>query len=95
MANGETFDEIRKIVEGGEGLSRKQTDMLILAALADMHKEVYGLRKKLDKESEARGKELDEVRKLAYLAVSAAIVALIIPELRDTILKAVLSLLGL
>jgi hypothetical protein len=75
-------------VESGEGLSRKQTDMLMLAALADTHKEVSGLRKKLDD-------ELEEVRKIAYAALAGAVVALVIPELRDVILKAVLALFGL
>ncbi len=88
MANGETFDQIRKIVESGEGLSRKQTDMLVLAALADVHGEVGKLRKKMDADR-------IETRKVAYVAVVAAVFALFLPEMRDMLLKTLLSVLGL
>ena len=88
MANGETFETIRKLVESGEGLSRKDTDLLILAAQADIHAQVKDLHAKIDK-------EITPVRQAAYLALAASIVALFLPELRDLMLKAFLSLFGL
>lgn len=88
MANGETFDQIRKIVESGQGLSRKQTDMLVLAALADVHKQVNNLHAKWEKESAS-------IRKLVYIALAAVFVVLFVPELRDMLLKALLTQIGL
>lgn len=88
MANGETFDQIRKIVESGQGLSRKQTDMLVLAALADVHNQVNNLHAKWEKESAS-------IRKLVYIALAAVFVVLFVPELRDMILKALLTQVGL
>ncbi|MBX3005938.1 MAG: hypothetical protein KF821_08970 [Anaerolineales bacterium] len=91
MANGETFDTIRKLVDSGpsgEGLSRKQTDLLLLAAQADIHAQVKDLHTKIDK-------EVKPVRQAAYLALAASFVALFLPDLRDVLVKAFLALFGL